>query len=317
MMLDLSRRLRLTASASLVMASLTASGASWAQTTAAPAQPATPPAPPAATAPAPAPAAPAPASPAPAPAAPVAAEAAPQPVAPPAVIVLVADADGLLAEVKSGNETRMVGLKKGDNRVEVAAGSVQITVKTSDGRTVTDQTVQTAAEAVRVAVVSLGRVVVQVPADADVELDGKEVQADKGVYSFEAAPGAHTLLVQRAGHYGQKGAIDVAMGKTTTVPVTFQSWDAGGKKTWAWVAMIGGGALIATAVTINAVSTYDELGGDVSRWTLFGLGTAGFVGGTVLLKHAMDEAAPVQDTRFNVQVGRTQGGAMATVGWKF
>jgi hypothetical protein len=182
---------------------------------------------------------------------------------------------------------------------------------------VTEQTVQTAAQPLKVAVVSRGRVVIQVPADADVELDGKEVKADKGAFTLDADPGSHTLLVQRAGQYGQKGSIEVAVGKTTTVPVTFQGWDAGGKKTWAWVAMLGGGALIATAVTINAVSKYDEIGGDAARWTLFGLGTAGFVGGTVLLKHAMDEQAPVQDTRFNVQVGQTRGGAMATVGWKF
>lgn len=263
---------------------------------------------------APAPANAAPPAPAPAVAPPVALPVA----ASPATLVVDADADDLLAEIKAGGDTRLVGLKKGPNKQQVPAGSVQLSIATKAGRQVSQQTLDLAAGAERtVSVASRGRLIVQVPVDADVAVDGKDIKVEAGQFAADFEPGAHTLVVQRPGQFGQRGPVEVQAGKTSTVAPQLQGYDAGGKKTWAWAAMITGGALIVGTVIVDATNKFDEFGGDATRWTLFGLGSAGFVGGTVLLKHAMDETPPVQDTKFGVQVARTRGGAMASLAWKF
>jgi hypothetical protein len=75
--------------------------------------------------------------------------------------------------------------------------------------------------------------------------------------------------------------------------------------------------LVVAAIAIDALSTYDELGGDVTRWSLLGVGAAGFVGGTILLKHTLDEAAPVKDVRYDVKVAGLRGGAVANLSLRF
>lgn len=244
----------------------------------------------------------------------------PAPAAPaPGKIILQADADDLVAEVRApGSEPRMVGLKKGDNSVDVASGSVQVSVQTKGGRKVSDNTVEVPAGGeAKVAIHSRGTVVVQVPADADVSVGGKDIEGQEGKFSVELEPGAHSLVVQRAGHFGQKGEVSVVAGKTATVAPQFEAYDYGGKKTYAYAAIVGGGALVVAAIALDALGNYDDFGGDATRWSLLGIGAAGFVGGTILLKHTLDEAAPVKDVRYDVKIARLQGGAVATLGLRF
>lgn len=254
---------------------------------------------------------------------PVEAQPAPTPAAPvaaaPGKLIIHADADDLVAEVRApGSEPRMVGLKKGDNPIEVASGTVQISVQTKAGKKVGDFTVEvTAGGEAKLVVRSRGTLVVQVPADADVKVGDKEVEAQDGKFTVDVEPGSHSVLVQRAGHFGQKGEIAVAAGKTATVVPQFEAYDYGGKKTYAYAAIIGGGALVLAAIALDTVGTYDEFGGDATRWTLLGVGAAGFVGGTILLKHTLDEAAPIKDVRYDVKIARMQGGAVASLGLRF
>ena len=235
------------------------------------------------------------------------------------LLIIQADADDLVAEVRApGSEPRMIGLKKGDNSVEVASGSVQVSVQTKGGKKVSDSTVDVApgGEA-KLAVRSRGTVVIQVPADADVTVGGKDVEGQEGKFTVELEPGAHSLVVQRPGHFGQKGDVTVIAGKTATVAPQLESYDYGGKKTYAYAAILGGGALVVAAIALDALGSYDEFGGDVTRWSLLGLGAAGFVGGTIMLKHTLDEAAPIKDVRYDVKIARLQGGAVASLGLRF
>ncbi len=244
---------------------------------------------------------------------------APPVVAAPGKLIIQADADDLVAEVRApGSEPRMIGLKKGDNSVEVASGSVQVSVQTKGGKKVSDSTVDVApgGEA-KLAVRSRGTVVIQVPADADVTVGGKDVEGQEGKFTVELEPGAHSLVVQRPGHFGQKGDVTVIAGKTATVAPQLESYDYGGKKTYAYAAILGGGALVVAAIALDALGSYDEFGGDVTRWSLLGLGAAGFVGGTIMLKHTLDEAAPIKDVRYDVKIARLQGGAVASLGLRF
>lgn len=237
----------------------------------------------------------------------------------PGKLVITADADDLVAEIKApGSEPRLIGLKKGENPLEVAAGSVQVSVQTKGGRKVLEQSVEVAAGgSAQLAVRSRGILVIQVPADADVAVAGKDVDADAGAFRVELEPGSHSVVVQRAGHFGQKGSVTVEAGKTATVAPQFEAYDYGGKKTYAYAGIIGGGALVVAAIAIDALSKYDEFGGDVTRWSLLGVGAAGFVGGTILLKHTLDEAAPIKDVRYDVKVAGLRGGAVANLSLRF
>lgn len=256
------------------------------------------------------------ATPPPAAAAPPAAPAAP---AAPGNVVITADADDLVAEIKpASGDARVVGLVKGDNRIELAAGDATVTITTKAGRRISDNKVTVASGAdVALDVKSRGKLVVQAPADASVELDGKDVPADAGQFSVDTTSGGHSVLVQRPGYYGQKGNVDVEVGKTAKLAPEFESFDAGSRKTIAWAGIIGGGALVVTAIVIDANTTYNQAGGDVVRWTLLGAGGAAFVGGTVLLKAIMDEAAPVKDAKFSVQLAHLPGGGSAALALRF
>jgi hypothetical protein len=255
--------------------------------------------------------------------APGAAEPAPAPAPAPAAaagkLIITADSDDLVAEIKApASEPRLVGLKKGENTIEVTSGSVQVSVQTKGGRKVVEQGVDVPAGGqAQLAVRSRGILLVQVPADADVQVGGKDVDADAGKFQVELEPGSHSLVVQRPGQFGQKGSVTVEAGKTATVAPQFEAYDYGGRKTYAYAAIIGGGALVVAAIAVDALSSYDELGGDVTRWSLLGVGAAGFVGGTILLKHTLDEAAPVKDVRYDVKVAGLRGGAVANLTLRF
>ncbi len=243
----------------------------------------------------------------------------PAPAAAAGTLVIMADADDLVAEIKPATgEARVVGLKKGENRTEVPAGDAEVVITTKAGRRILDAKVAiTAGADAPLDVKSRAKLVVQAPADAEVELDGTDVTPTAGQFSVETTPGGHSLVVQRVGHYGQKGPVDIEVGKTTKIVPEFERFDPGSRKTIAWAGILGGGALVITAIIIEANTKYNEAGGDVVRWTLVGAGAVGFVGGTVMLKQIMDEPAPIKDAKFSVQVARTQGGAVATVGLRF
>lgn len=263
----------------------------------------------------------------PPPAAPPAAESAPAPPAEPApapepppaapgFLLLQADADDLLVDLTAPNQpAQRIGLKVGDNKIELPAGTVEVAVTTKEGRAVLTRSLTIVSAATEtLAIVSRAKVVIEVAADASVELDGTERDAPtKGRSELLLPPGTHGLTVQRPGFFGRKGDFTAEVGKTTTVHVELDPYDAGGKKTWGWVGLIGGGALVVSAIAIDTFSKYDDIGGDATRWTLFGLGAAGFVGGTIVLKAAMDEVAPVRPGKYDIRVARTQGGAAAMV----
>jgi len=242
-------------------------------------------------------------------------DAAPAPVAPGALI-LNADADGLIAQVSGA----LVGLKKGSNRTEQPAGSAKVLVKTPAGRVVFDGVIVIPSGGEeRVDLTSLGQLGVRTPADAKVTVDGKPLTAAAGGFAAELEPGTHSLLVTAPGCIGKKGSVDIEAGKKTTMTAKLDPFAPPGHTKLAWAGILGGGALIVAALVIESTSKFDEFGGDPVRWTLLGVGTAGFVGGTLLLKSGMDEAAtpPTQDGTFEVKVSQVRGGAMAQLGMRF
>lgn len=256
------------------------------------------------------------ATPAPAPVAAPPAEAAPPAPAAPGVLVLVADDDGLVAEV-SGT---IAGLKKGDNRFDLAAGSARVVVKTAAGKVVHEgvAVIPSAAEE-RIAIVSLGKLEVRAPAQSKVAVDGKDLTASGDAYAADLQPGSHSVVVTSAGRIGKKGSVEIEAGKKAAIAANLEAFEPAGHETLAWVGIIGGSALIVAALVVEATTKYDEAGGDPVRWTLLGVGSAGLVGGTLLLKSAMDEAAapPVKEGTFDVKVTQVRGGAMARLAMRF
>lgn len=237
----------------------------------------------------------------------------------PGTLVLVADADDLVAELKpASGEGKVVGLKPGENKVELAAGEVAISVSTKAGRKVLDQKLEVAPGGSQtVQLVSRGKLVVVLAKDASVAVDDQDLNADGDKFTVSAAPGTHSVVVQRPGFYGQKGQVEVQLGKTATLNPTLAEFESGSKRTVAWAGILGGGALVVGALVIDATTKFNEFGGDTVRWTLLGAGTAAFVGGTIMLKNAMDEEAPVRDATFQVQVSRAPGGGLVAISKRF
>lgn len=241
----------------------------------------------------------------------------------PGALVVTADADGLVLEIRdAGADSRIVGLKAGENRFDLAAGTVQVVVRTAGGQVLNDAKVAVPAGGeVRLSAVSQGQVSVDAGDGAAVTLDGKPVPRTGGVHATSAVAGPHSLVVTQPGRYGQKGAVEVAPGRTAVVKANLQAYDvAGPTPAVAWVGVIGGGVLLLTGVALDALFEADEVGGDATRWALVGVGTAGFVGGTVALKRSMDATGepPVREGAWQVQVSRLRrNGAALQVGMRF
>lgn len=305
---------RLTAlAASTLIIALTA-GASAAPRAGGQAAPAPTPAP--APAPAPAPT-PAPDAAAPAtPESPATPEPVPAPEPPkPGALIIEADADDLVAEVAGA----VHGLKKGDNRVEVAAGACTVVVKTKEGKAVGSYDVQVPAGGeLRVAVVSTGAVVIPVQGERTVEIAGKPVAAADGKVTARLPPGKVPVVVREPGKTGLKGEVEVVIGKTATVDPTLEAFDPG-NKTAALAGIIGGGALVLLGVLMEGPVDATAIGGDATRWALFGVGTAAFVGGTIWMKDiiAKENSPPVKDGSFDVRLTGGRRSAGAAIAWRF
>ncbi|MSQ81826.1 MAG: hypothetical protein EXR77_02790 [Myxococcales bacterium] len=237
----------------------------------------------------------------------------------PGTLVLVADADDLIAEIKpAGGEGKVVGLKIGENRVETPAGDATVAVSTKTGRKVGDYKVTiVGGEAQNLPIVSRGTLIVKLAKDASLAVDDMDIEWESDQFTVSVAPGLHSVIVQRPGFFGQKGQLEVTLGKTATLVPTLDEFDAGGKKTFAWVGIIGGGVLVIGALVVDATTRFDEFGGDTVRWTLLGAGAAAFVGGTVMLKNAMDEVAPINDATFSIRLARTPGGGLVALRTQF
>ncbi len=234
-------------------------------------------------------------------------------------LVIQADADDLVVELRTdAGEPRLVGLKKGDNDLDVPAGTVKVAVTSKAGRAVAQLDLTLAAgERKNVAVVSRGQLRVKASADAQVQVDGKALPVQDGVFAGDFEPGDRSLVVQRVGYQGQKGSVAVQVGKIATVTPELERFDPGGRVTMAWTSIAVGGALVVAALVVDATVTWKDYGGDAGRWGAFSLGAAGFIGGTVLLKNTLDQQAPVQERPFQIQVSGTRGGGVARIGWAF
>ncbi len=230
-------------------------------------------------------------------------------------LILVVDADTDEATVGGQGAS----LKKGENKLGLPAGKVAYAVKFPSGLVVKGEASVPPGGEVRAEVWSAGKLLLHVGEGAKVEIDGKAAQVASGQVLQEAGIGSHTVIVTQPGFIGRKAAIDVTGGHTTEITANLEKFETPVDDTLAWIGIIGGGALVVTALVIDAVTQYDKVGGETTRWSLLGVGTAGFVGGTLLLKHNMDEVGtpPTQDGTFNVKVTRWGNGAMALLGWRF
>ncbi len=253
-------------------------------------------------------------APAPAPVALPAAVTAEAPLAP-GSLILVVDAD--TDEATIGGQA--ASLKKGDNKLGMPAGKVAWTVKFANGLTVKGEANVPAGGEARAEAWSAGKLLLHVGEGAKVEIDGKAAQVAAGQVLQDVGIGSHTVVVTQPGYVGRKASVDVTGGHTTEITASLEKFDMPVNNVLAWVGIVGGGALVVTALIIDAATQYDKVGGEATRWTLLGVGTAGFVGGTLLLKHNMDEVGtpPTKDGTFDVKVTRWGNGAMALLGWRF
>ena len=239
------------------------------------------------------------------------------PEAPPApgALILITDADTDEATVAG----QVVSLHKGENRVALPAGAVVFAVRFGNGLLVKGEAVVPPGGEARAEAWSAGRIAVHVGDGAKVEIDGKPATVAAGEVVADAGVGSHTVLVTQPGHIGKRASVDVIGGHTTEITPNLAKFEVDVDNTLPWIAVLGGGALIVSALVIDAVTRYDKVGGEATRWGLLGLGTAGFVGGTLLLKANMDAVGtpPTQDGAFDVRITRRAAGAMAVLGWRF
>lgn len=250
----------------------------------------------------------------------------PDPVPPPAAVTPEAPlAPGsLILAVDADTDDASVGgqaasLKKGDNKLGLPAGNVAYVVKFANGLTVKGEANVPPGGEVRAEAWSTGKLLLHVGEGAKVEIDGKSAQVASGQVLQDVGIGSHTLVVTQPGYIGRKASVDVTGGHTTEITANLDKFEVPVDNTLAWVGIVGGGALVVTALVIDAVTQYDKVGGEATRWSLLGVGTAGFVGGTLLLKHNLDEVGlpPTKDGTFDVKVTRWGNGAMALLGWRF
>ena len=170
----------------------------------------------------------------------------------------------------------------------------------------------------RITVVTKGKIVVAADAKTAVQIDGKAVKANDGQVASTLAAGKHSVVITSPGREGLKGDVHVIAGKTHTVSGALKAFDAGSRPA-AWAGIIGGGALILTAVLIESFADVSAVGGDATRWALVGVGTAGFVGGTILMKGILEREAnpPIKDGKFDVKISATPTMKGAAVAMRF
>ncbi len=230
-----------------------------------------------------------------------AAEAAKPPPPPdPGHVNLSSDATGLVAEVAGA----LHGLKEGDNKVQLMPGDYDIVVR--DGAKKEIARLKVRVESNKVAlltVVTKGKLVVTAGADTGVQVDGKAVAAKDGKAETTVGAGKHSVVITQPGMVGRKGEIDVIAGKTHSITATLKPYDAGSKPA-AWAGVLGGGALILTAVLLESFAEPTAVGGDATRWALVGVGMAGFVGGTIMMKGILEREAnpPVEPGKLDTKV---------------
>ncbi len=244
------------------------------------------------------------------------AEPAPAPEPPkPGHLILEADADDLVAEVAGA----VHGLKKGSNSIEVAAGDWTVVVRTKAGKAIGSYPahVDPGADAT-IQIVSTGALVVPVDNGRTVEIAGKPVEAKDGKIEARFAAGKVPVVVKEPGKTGLKGEVEIVMGKTATIDPKLEAFDPG-NKTLAWVGILGGGALVLTGVLMEGLVDASSAGGDATRWTMMGLGTAAFVGGTILMKDilAKENDPPVKDGSFDVRLSASSRGGSASLALRF
>lgn len=243
--------------------------------------------------------------------------AAPEPPPPPKPghVVIHSDADDLVAQVDGA----LVGLKKGPNKVELKPGDYTIVVKTKKGEAVGSYkvTVQSEAEA-SVKVVTTGVIVLGVNDGSSLEVDGKKVAPKDGTAKLSVKAGKHSVVVKRPGFFGRKGDLDVTAGKTHSIDPALDKLKAG-NKTLAWVGVVGGGALVLTGVLLEALVDANKFGGDATRWAVMGVGTAGFVGGTILMKQILkkENNPPVKPGTIKASVALSPATRSASLALRF
>jgi hypothetical protein len=164
----------------------------------------------------------------------------------------------------------------------------------------------------------MGSIVVEVSDQQAIEVDGKAVTVKDGRAQSSHAAGKHSVVVSAPGRVGQKADVEVVAGKTHTISTELQQLEIG-NKSLAWAGIFGGGALLLTSVLMESFVDAGAAGGDVTRWGLAGVGTAGFVMGTIMMKDILkkESAPPVEDTTFKVRVSAARGFQGASVALRF
>lgn len=250
--------------------------------------------------------------------APADAEVAPAPEPPPPKpghVVIVADAEGLVAELGGA----VHGLKVGENRIEIAAGDWTVAVRDKAGKAVGSWSVHVDPEGeAKVEVVTTGLLVVPIRDGRSVEVDGKAVEAKGDRVEIRRSAGKVPVVVKEPGKTGVKGEVELVAGKTATIDPSLQAFDPG-NKTLAWSAILGGGALVLAGTLMEPFVDASSFGGDATRWAMVGVGTAAFVGGTILMKDilAKENNPPVKDGNFDVRLAAGRKGGMASLALRF
>ncbi len=231
---------------------------------------------------------------------------------PPGYVNLASDATGLVAEFNSA----LHGLKEGNNRYELPVGDYAVVVTDGAKKEIAREQVRVESkQTATVTVVTKGKVIIAAGKSVAVQIDGKAAVAKDGKVESTVVAGKHSVVITEPGMIGREGALEVTAGKTHMVSAKLSPYDAG-SKTAAWAGVIGGGGLILTAVLLEAFADPVAVGGDATRWALVGVGTTGFVSGTIMMKGILKREAnpPVKKGKLNVKISagpQMKGAAVA------
>jgi len=243
----------------------------------------------------------------------------PPPVAPPATLKVTVDQPGMSAEIDGDAHP----LKEGDNFWTRRPIPTRVVIKGADGKVLLEDNVQLKpGETYTLTVSTMSEIKLEVTEGTQIEIDGKMADAKPGTFSTRLRAGSHTLLVKRPGYFGQKGTIAVDAGRSHTIGTSLEKVpDMSRTRTVAWAGIIGGSAMLMSAVVLEFATDANTRGpgGDAARWILGGGGSVAVITGTLVLKGAMDamDAPEVKETPFTVGFAPTRGGASAMVGLSF